>query len=247
MKLYLQMFSEEGEVTETAPEENTTDTDARFEELIKGEYSDAFSKRVQGIIHKRFSKMKAMEKSLEAYTPLKEHLGTLFPHISADDTEGLVEAFLKSTKENGTAKTEGKLSPDFLRSCEGLLKMKAAERIKDVLLRDSAELRRLYPSFDLKRELSSSPEMCRLITAGVPLRRAYEAVNMEKIMGSVLSEAVLRAKADAAESIRNSTRVQENSLADRASSVKHTDVNNLTESEIRKIIADVGNGARVTF
>lgn len=252
MNLFLQMFSE-GEAadapdTDTASaSENADNADSEFGELIKGKYSEAFSKRVQGIIDKRFSKMKAMEKSLEAYAPLKAHLGTMFPHISGDDTGALVEAFLGSTPGNTAGKPEQALPEAFIKALEGRLKMTAAENLRDQLLRESAELRRLYPSFDLKGELSASPEMRRLISAGVPLRRAYEAVNMEKIMGSVLRFAVMKAKTDTAESIKRNSRIQENSLSDRASSVKHTDVNNLTEAEIRKIITDVSNGARVTF
>ncbi len=247
MNLFLQMFSDGEAVTEAPVTENESTTETEFEELIKGKYADAFSKRVQGIIDKRFSKMKAMEKSLEDFAPLKEHLEAQFPGINKDDTSALVSAFLEGKIPAVTEKTENKVPSAFIESAERLLKIKAAERVRDTLLRDSSELRRLYPSFDLKRELSSSPEMCRLITAGVPLRRAYEAVNMEKIMGSVLNFAVMRAKLQTAESIKRNTRIQENSLSDRAASRKHTDVNNLTEAEIRKIIQDVGNGARVTF
>jgi hypothetical protein len=191
--------------------------------------------------------MKAMEKSLEELAPLREHLVSQLPHINKDDTEALVSAYLEGTSQSTAAKTESRVPSAFIQSAERLLKIKAAERVRDTLLRDSAELRRLYPSFDLKGELTSSPEMCRLISAGVPLRRAYEAVNMEKIMGSVLGTALMRARLETAESIKRNSRIQENSLSDRAASSKRTDVNNLTEAEIRKIIQDVGNGARVTF
>lgn len=251
MNLFLQMFSGEGAEAEVntaaAPEENGTTAEAEFEELIKGKYGDVFKNRVQGIIDKRFSKMKAMEKSLEAFSPLAEHLSQQFPEIEKDNTEALVTAFLSKSDPAKTAKTESKIPPAFLESAERLIKLKAAQNVRDTLLRESEELRRLYPSFDLKRELSSSPEMRRLLTAGVPLRRAFEAVNMEKIMGSVLRFAVMKARVDTAEGIKKANRIQENSLSDRASSTKHTDVNNLTESEIRKIISDVSNGARITF
>ena len=245
MKLNLQTFSD-GEPTE-APVTEDTSAEAQFEELIKGKYSDAFRSRVQGIIDKRFSKMKAMEKSLEAFAPLKQQLEARFPQINGDDTAALVAAFLGESTPSDTAEPKKSLPEGFMHSAEALLKIKAAESVRDALLLEGAELRRLYPSFDLKRELTSSPEMCRLITAGVPLRRAYEAVNMERITDEAVRTAVIRAKLETAESIRRSTRVQENSLSDRAASKKHTDVNNLTEAEIRKIIADVGNGARVTF
>lgn len=246
MNLFLQTFSD-GEAIDTPVTENTT-PEGEFEELIKGKYADAFKSRVQGIIDKRFSKMKAMEKSLEAFAPLKEHLEAQFPHISRDDTAALVSAYLGKAELTPAAKTEKYSVPQsFLQSAGRLIKYKAAERVRDVLVRDAAELRRLYPSFDLKRELSSSPDMRRLISAGVPLRRAYEAVSLEKIMGEAVREAQVSARLEAAESIRRSTRIQENSLSDRAASRKHTDVNNLTEADIRKIITDVGNGARVTF
>ena len=245
MKLNLQTFSD-GEALD-APVTEDTSAEAQFEELIKGKYSDAFRSRVQGIIDKRFSKMKAMEKSLEAFAPLKQQLEARFPQINGDDTAALVAAFLGESTLPDTAEPKKSLPEGFTRSAEALLKIKAAESVRDALLSEGAELRRLYPSFDLKRELSSSPEMCRLLTAGVSLRRAYETVNMESITGEIVREAVLRAKLHTAEAIKRSRRVGENSLSDRAASRKHTDVNNLTEADIKRILQDVSNGARVTF
>ena len=251
MKLFLQMFSEGAGVsevnTEAASSENEITADEEFGELIKGKYSEAFRSRVQGIIDKRFSRMKTMEKSLEGYKPLGEYLKNQFPHINGDDTSALVSAFLEKSSNTSAGEEKKGVPSAFLEAAERELKMKAARNVRDMLLRDARELRRLYPSFDLKRELSSSPELSRLLTAGIPLRRAYEAVNMDKIMGSVLQFAVMKARYDTAENIKRNSRIQENSLSDRASSTKHTDVNNLTEAEIRKIITDVGNGARITF
>ncbi len=251
MKLFLQMFAEaastaEAEVQVSASENEIT-ADEEFGELIKGKYSEAFKSRVQGIIDKRFSKMKTMEKSLEAYAPLGDYLKTQFPQVNGDDTEALVRAFLEKSSNTSAGEVKSAVPSAFLEAAQRELKMKAAQNVRTMLLREEKELRRLYPSFDLKRELSSSPELCRLITAGIPLRRAYEAVNMEKIMGSVLQFAVMKARYDTAENIKRNSRIQENSLSDRASSTKHTDVNNLTEAEIRKIITDVSNGARITF
>ncbi len=251
MKLFLQMFSDAeaaggADVQAQSPENGNT-AEAEFEELIKGKYADAFKSRVQGIIDKRFSKMKGLQQSLDAYAPMGDYLKAQFPGINGDDIPALVSAFLGKSGNTSAGEVRNTVPSAFKEAAERELKMKAAENVRAMLLRDEKELRRLYPSFDLKRELSSSPELCRLISAGVSLRRAYEAVNMDKIMGSVLQFAVMKARYDTAESIKRNTRIQENSLSDRASSVKHTDVNNLTENEIRKIIADVGNGARITF
>ncbi len=248
MNLYLQTFAEaEALPVAEEPSAEAVSPEEEFGELIKGKYADAFRSRVQGIIDKRFSKMKAMESSLEALSPLKEHLEARFPHISPDDTAALVSEFLKGAAADTAEKPKGAMPEALLREASRLIKMKAAESVRDALLREAVELRRLYPSFDLKRELSSSPEMCRLITAGVPLRRAWETVNLEAITDERIRSAVLRARLETAESIRLNARVQENSLSDRAASRKHTDVNSLTEEEIKRIITDVSNGARVTF
>lgn len=44
---------------------NFSNTDSDFEELIKGPYKDAFAKKVQGIINKRFKKQKQAEGNAE--------------------------------------------------------------------------------------------------------------------------------------------------------------------------------------
>ncbi len=232
-----------GEVRETGEKSD----EEEFEELIKGKYSDAFKKRIQGIIDKRFSKMKSYENTVRVCTPLFEKLRADFPDVDKADTEGLINAFLERNSEDNAEKTENTVPQPFIDKVRETLKLRAAENVRDTLLRESDELRKIYPSFDLQRELTSSPEMKQLLLSGVPLRRAFEAVNLEQIMGSVLRFAVMKAGKDTADALRGNARVQENSLSDRASSVKRTDVKNLTEKEILKIIEDAGKGARITF
>lgn len=255
----LQLFSESA-VSGAAEAENTggpeavqTDTaedcteaagsDEEFEELIKGKFKDAFRKRTQGIIEKRLGKYKSCENTIRVCAPLFERIAADFPHIAPEDTEGLVRAFLQ--REDETKKTDGQRV--LLENVEEKLSLRAAERLRDRLAAESEGLKEIYPSFDLTREISSSPELTRLLAAGIPLRRAYECVNLDKIMGSALRYAVSRTAGNTAEALRSRTRIQENSLSDRASSVKRTDVKSLTERDIMRIISEVGKGAKITF
>ena len=228
----------------TPPEEGAeAGTDEEFEQLIKGKYRDSFKKRTQGIIDKRFAKMKSYENTFRVCAPLFERIARDFPDIAPADTERLVNAFLERDSETVREKEQSEL----LQSVEEKLKVRKALQLRERLLRESEELREIYPSFDLLGELSSSKQLNELLAAGIPLRRAYECVNLEKIMGSALRYAVARTAGNTAETLRSRSRIKENSLSDRASSVKRADVKNLTEKDIMRIIAEVGKGAKISF
>lgn len=244
--------ADEEAASDNGTEKNSTSSaEEEFEALIKGKYSDAFSKRTQGIIDKRFAKMKAFEKTANACEPLLKKLGEQYPEINADDTERLVEAFMNETRgeknaDNDTAKqSEKKISAAKI--AEGLIQKRAAENLSAYLASEQEKLREIYPSFSLDEELKNSPEFRHLLNSGVSLRRAFETVNLEKIMGSALRYAVMSAGKKTADSIKNSKRVNENSLQDSASSVKRTDVNSLTEKDIMKILSQVSKGAKISF
>lgn len=233
------------EVNEGAEKE--TSPDEEFEELIKGKYADAFNKRTKSIIDKRFRKMKGFEETVLVCAPLLESISGDFPDIDKNDTKGLVDAFLEKKLRLTEAENRKKENSVLLKKAEEHIKKRAAEKVKEVLIEESKKLKEIYPSFDLQREYSSSPELRSLLAAGVGLRRAFETVNLEKIMGSALRYAVMKAEKNTADAMKNSARVTETSLAGRASSVKRTDVKNLTEKEIMKIISEVSKGAKITF
>ena len=222
-------------------------SEEEFEELIKGKYADAFSKRTKGIIDKRFAKYKGYEKTALACTPLLEKMRGSFPDIDENDTEGLVNAFLMSLENENKQASSDEESSELYKKAHSLARERAAEKAAAYLIEESERLRKVYPSFDLRREYSSSPELRQLLHAGVSLRRAFETVNLENIMGSVLRFAVMRAGKQAADSMKNPARTAENSLSDRASSASRTDVKNLTEKDIMRIMSQVSKGAKITF
>ena len=113
--------------------------------------------------------------------------------------------------------------------------------------KEAEEMKDTYPSFDLGKELKNG-DFRALLGAGVPLRRAYEAVNLEKILGAAMRYAAVNAGRKAAENLAKQTmRPQENGVLDRASSVKRTDVGSLTEKDIIRILGEVSRGAKISF
>ncbi len=244
---FLQLFSE-GESAESAAEGTVAEGSAEgeFDALIKGKYRDEYHRRVQSVIDKRFSKMKAMEGTLKSVEPLLERISQDFPQLEKSDTEGIVRAYLEKSQAH-TAAGNNKRSSAFIEALEGRMKMKAAENMKTSILNDARSLREIYPSFDLQGELSSTPDFRRLLTAGVPLRQAYEVTHLESIMATGMKYAAMKASRDTAEGMLRAPRTPENSLSQRASSTRHRSVDSLTEKDIRDILTAVGNGEKVVF
>lgn len=220
--------------------------DEEFQELIKGKYADAFRKRTQSIIDRRFSKMKGYEDTARVCAPLLESLSEQFPHIDKNDTASLVTAFLEEKKASVTEKKKNESMRFIKEKAEEAMAKKAAEKLAERLKGEAEELKKIYPDFSLPGEIASSPELRQLLQGGVSLKRAYEAVNLEKILMSSMRYAALQAGKAAADSVRSS-RVQENSLAGNAASVTKKDVKNLTEKDIMKIISEVSRGAKISF
>ncbi|MBQ7637732.1 MAG: hypothetical protein IJS90_02375 [Clostridia bacterium] len=128
------------------------------------------------------------------------------------------------------------------------LKNDGVKKIIDDWVKSGEELKEVYPGFDLKNELKNNGDFCELLKAGVSVRRAYEAANLEKILGSALRYAALTAGKKTAQSVLSQTgRVQENSVLDRASSLSRKDVNSLTKNDILKILDEVSRGATIKF
>lgn len=156
-----------------------------------------------------------------------------------------------NTAENSAEKeqtdTGAENNTSALQIAEDLIFRRAEENLSRYLSEESEKLREIYPSFSLENEMKNSPEFMHLLRSGVSLRRAFETVNLEKIMGSALRYAVMSAGKKTAETLRNSKRVAENSLQDSASSVVHTDVNSLTGKDIMRILSEVSKGAKISF
>lgn len=159
--------------------------------------------------------------------------------------------------EASAAETDGKetqAGPQDLPVEALLLRMRQqqravrAQRILSDWEAEAAEIRKTYPDFDLQRSFAEDGAFSALVRAGLPLKKAYEAAHLDEILTAAMGYAVRRGGQMTADALRGgAARPQENSVLDRASSLKTTDVNSLTQKEILRIIGEVGKGAKITF
>ena len=128
------------------------------------------------------------------------------------------------------------------------LKNAEAESVLASWRREEQATREIYPSFSMKNELLNEPVFGTLLKSGVGVRRAYECVHLEEIIGSAIRYAVADiGRKTALNSSRAQSRPGENSVLDRAASVARTDVNSLTYRDITRIFAEVSRGAKISF
>ena len=64
---------------ETGPmQQNEPDADARFDELIRGEFKDAYQSRMQAAIDRRFKQTRALEERMKALEPVTQALSRYY-------------------------------------------------------------------------------------------------------------------------------------------------------------------------
>lgn len=187
-----------------AAAQTPSSTDTRredFERLISGEYKDLFTQRVSGIINRRF----------------------------ADDRRASEElARVRAEAEKGEQSRLTSESAQRLR--RSLRATDEAEAVYAAWLGEAEQLKTAYPDFELRAAVSD-PAVCRLLKAGVALKTAYEAVNLDAVRKSIEAQAARTAEARALDSVRlQGARPSENG-ASPGSAVLAGGVKSLTRTE----------------
>lgn len=176
---------------------------------------------------------------------------------SATDESAADEAAPDKAQENGESASDGgqedgneteKLLGSVRETLREQIKAAETEEVLAAWRREEAAAREIYPSFSMSSELLNEPLFGVLLKNGVGVRQAYECVHLKEIIGSAVRYAVAETGRRAAGAKNgSSTRPGENSVLDRASSVTRTDVKNLTEKDIMRILSDVSKGAKISF
>ena len=161
-------------------------------------------------------------------------------------------AVIQDPPPEGKPEADGEQRARLLQSVSAALeeqrKNDALRQITAAWEKEAEAVKELYPGFDLRREAARNGDFAALLQAGVGVRRAWEAANLESILGEAMRYAAVTAGKKTADGvIRQAGRVQENSVLDRASCVAHKDVNSLTGPDILKILDAVSRGATVKF
>ncbi len=201
-------------VRDTNKEKAAVGSDEDFDALIKGQFKDAFNKRVKNIVDRRTREMRSLEKYKNdtddlvgilagKYGVKSDDIAALTKAIREDDSffeeaayaEGLsIEQYkykLKLEKEN-----------EMLRARqEGIDRERAANERLSRWQADAEKLTELYPGFSLDSE-AQNPTFLKLLQSGIDVKTAFEVVHNDEIVNGAMRVTADAVKKQVTDNIR---------------------------------------------
>lgn len=239
------------------------DKQRAYRDLIEGEYKEQYTQDTQRMINARFKQTKALEKQVADAKPvidmlLQRHkiedgdLGKLLQAVENDDaywSEAADEAGMsvEQYKEVQRLKRENAAFVEAERRRQS--QEKADARLAQ-WAKETAEVQKLYPSFDLRRELENE-HFRYLISnakAPVPLKHAYEVVHMDEIKAGIARMQAQATEKQVVDSIRaRGARPAENGTSSQSAFTVRDDVSKLSRKDMDDINRRVMRGERISF
>lgn len=248
---------EETKTEEVPAVEQPKDYNAQLDEMMKDpEFRKAFSSKAQGMIDERFKKSKATEAKLEALTPMLEILQEKYG-TAEGDIESLVKAF---TNDNDIFDAIGEkrgMSGEQFKAIQSMtstakrerqmrMEIESRLRTQEFAKKINAEteiVKQAYPDFDLSEALKN-PQMKAMIKSGVPLKAAYEAMNID----SITARKVAAAEHKTVENIKSrAERPVEGGASAQTGVIKQNAAARLTRQEREALAQKAIRGEKITL
>jgi hypothetical protein len=245
----------EGEKTNEAPEA----LDKEFDKLIKGKYKDAFSRRMQSTIDRRFAESKNLEQKYSEQSKLINVLAARY-NVSSDDPEALLSAFENdesywadaAAKEGMTVeqyqhlkKLEAENNSYKANMLEAERQRHASEQVA-MWQSQAEECKSMFPDFDLQDEMRN-PAFRRLLQANVDVVSAYKATHFDEILQGGMRKAVQKTVGNVVNTIQTrQQRPAESALGVQSGSVEFKpDPSKWTDEDMEDVINRVKNGEKI--
>lgn len=235
----------------------TPDLKAEFDEIVKGKYKAEFDARVQKAVNSRVKNLKGAEDRLNAMSPMLQMLGQKYGVDSTD-----VDALNKAIQEDNSYYEQEALEKGV--TVEQLKEFKRLERENaefrrmnqeterrqsfERLVRDSEELKQIYPNFDLEVELNN-PDFRRILQVpGMPVRTAYEVIHKDEIIPAAMQFTAQKVQQNTINNIiANGNRPIENGVSSQGAAVSKTDPSKYTSKDLAEIKARVQRGEKIVL
>lgn len=235
-----------------------------FENMIKkgGEWHEEFAKKSQAIIDKRFAQTKGLEEQLKSYDPIMQTLAAKYG-VDAKDVDAVVKALENDTSLFEEQAFKEGLTPEQyrqkltlerenaeLRAAEEARKAQIqSEQIYSQWLNDAQALGEKYGrEIDLAAECDNK-DFTDLLGAGVQFEAAYKAIHADEMLNGAMAytaQKVNQALANKAASTANNRPLENGSLSS-STQVFKTDVNSLTDEDMKEIARRAEAGERISF
>lgn len=238
----------------------TVDRNAEFEKLIKGEYKDLYDARMQDTVQRRLKGSKEIVDKYNSLTPMFEKLSAKYG-VDATDTEALLKAideddsyYEQEALDKGISVEEVKRvhkmereNADLKKQLDQQRERENADRTVAEWIRQSEQVKAIYPSFDLETELKN-PKFLQLLNANISVEGAYKAAHFDELMEAAMRFSVKTTEKKVTDKIiANGARPSENGISSQSASVVKSDVSKLTSADIDEVKRQVARGKKITF
>ena len=241
---------------------------------FKGVYENLTKGIISERLRSEREKMRAAQRDASVPSAASEAQSNIFTELArqykleATDYEGIAKAlFEDKARLEAEAAERGMSSEEFskvkqveiensrLRRAEAQrlaneqAQKKAAESERRYRgwLAEGAELKKLYPEFDLETE-AKNPEFLKSLRAGIPMRRVYEGLHHEELLTSAMAKTAERVEKGVVDKQKaNAQRPIEGGTASKASTVHKTRVEDLTAEDIQNIVKQAESGKTISF
>ena len=258
--VYGKQATEEASPAAKVVETATEDRNAKFEELIKGEYKDLYDARVQDTIQKRLKGSKETVEKYEALTPTLEILAKKYG-VDASDINALNKAieeddsyFEDEALEKGITVEQLKEirkiereNADLKRQMEEQNRKENANKIYAQWMEQAEKAKAVYPSFDFRAEMQN-PQFVNLLRSNVDVRTAYEVLHKDEIIPAAMQFTAKTVEQKLTNKIiANGARPSENGNSSQSATVVKSDVSQLSKADRQEIIRRVQRGEKIRF
>ena len=241
-------------------EQQPISREAAFEQMIRGEYKDLYSRRVQDTVR---SRLKATEKTVAAYqalTPTLELLAKRYG-VDAGDAKALSRAIEDDDSLYESEASERGLTVEQLKDIRKLERdneslraqieqrnaQAQADQIYNGWLQQADEVKGIYPAFDLRSELQNE-QFTSLLRSGIDVRTAYEVMHRDEIIPAVMQITARQAEAKVAQSVAsNASRPREAGLSGSSTPSVKVDVAHMTKEQRHDLIRRAQLGERIVL
>lgn len=245
---------QQGEVAD--PQEKAKALKAQFENLIKGEYKDAFKERTQAIIDQRFKSSKQLEAQLQSIDPVLNSLYERYK-VQPGDLQGLQKAldsdaaYLETAAEDMGLTVEQyqqyrrleRENEQFRRMQQEQESRQAAEKTYSGWLQQAELLKADYPEFDLAEEIEN-PKFIQLLQSNVDMKVAYEVLHIKDVKENTAKAA----QKNLSQTIRTQgQRPPAAGTKSQSGVIIKSDVSKLTKADRQEIARRAARGERITF
>lgn len=237
-------------------EPKTVDKHAEFEAMIKGDYKEAYDKRVQDTIRSRLKGAKETEERLTAMNPLLDILSARYG-VKPDDTAGLIKALEGDEDFLEKAASENDMNPKQYRE---YLRLKSEnERLKNqtqqgqlnrqyaVWEQQTEQAKALYPNLDLNVE-SQNPQFRQLLFAGIDVGTAYMAIHKDEVLSGAMQATAKNVEQKIANKIAaGNSRPAENGASGQSAAVIKSDPSKWSRADRDEVRRRVARGEKISL